>query len=265
VYSPLQLASRFARYYLHALNGKGHGAHSPFVFDFIRNVLNNNRDYLPPTAIEEQRKKFLRDQTMLRIEDLGAGSRKGSASSRRVREIAKTALKPPKYAQLLYRLVRHYEPSVILELGTSLGITTAYLASANPAATVYTIEGSPAIAAKAAEGFGALGLQQVQPLQGDFSNVLHGLLPTLKQVDLAYIDGNHRYAPTLEYFEQILPQCHELSVLVFDDIHWSAEMERAWEAICRHEAVQYSIDIFFLGFVFFRKGFKVKQHFSIRF
>jgi len=53
--------------------------------------------------------------------------------------------------------------------------------------------------------------------------------------------------------------------LVFDDIHWSAEMEKAWLEIKSHPSVQYTIDIFFLGFVFFRPDFKVKQNFSIRF
>ena len=265
VYSPLQLASRYARYYLGALNGKGHGAHSPFVFDFIRHVLNNDKCYCAPAMIEQRRKALLRDKSSIQIEDMGAGSSRNSAPSRTVSQVAATALKPPKYAQLLHRLAAHYQPHTIIELGTSLGITTSYLATGHPQATVYTIEGSPAIAAKAAEGFGPLLLKNVHPLIGNFDTVLPQLLSELNGVDLAYIDGNHRYAPTVNYFSQLLPHCNEGSILVFDDIHWSAEMENAWEVICSHEAVQYTIDIFFLGFVFFRKGFKVKQHFSIRF
>jgi predicted O-methyltransferase YrrM len=265
VYSHLQLARKYVRYYLQAANSKGHGMHSPFVFEFIERVLNNKNHYQPPQAIEFLRRELLRDKTVLEIQDLGAGSRISASKKRRVQEVAATAVKPCKFGHFFYRLVKHYQPNVVLELGTSLGVTTAYLAAANPTARVITIEGSGAIYQKAQKNFRQLGLQNIQGLQGNFDTVLPSVLEGVDRVDLAYIDGNHRYAPTMDYFHQLLPKTHNHSTLIFDDIHWSAEMEEAWNAIKNHPDVYCTVDLFFLGLVFFRKEFKEKQHFSIRF
>lgn len=265
MYSSLRLLLHYFRYYRKAGNGRGHGMHSPFVFDFIRNVLHNGQGYALLPQIEARRRELMRDGRMLDIEDLGAGSRKKNASQKRVGAIARTALKPPKLARVLYRLACHYQPETMVELGTSLGITTAYLAAAAPKAKIITIEGSPAVAAVAREGFASLNLHQIELREGNFDQVLPAVLATLPKIDLAYIDGNHRYAPTMSYFHQLLAVAHPQTILVFDDIHWSEEMERAWAEICAHESVAYTIDIFFLGFVFFRKDFRVKQNFTIRF
>ena len=265
VYSSFDLAKKYFSYYYHASNSKGHGMHSPFVFDFILHVLNNNKHYEAPQELEELRKKYLSDKEKLKMIDLGAGSRSGPVQEKSVSEIAGSVLKNKKYAQLLYRLVRHYQPSEILELGTSLGVTTAYLAKAHHGAMVSTIEGNPFIRKKAMQGFQSLSIENIESLEGDFGRVLPQVLSKKYKIDLAYIDGNHKKEPTLDYFEEILKKTHDHSILVFDDIHWSREMEEAWKEIKNHPAVQYTIDIFFLGFVFFRKEFKVKQHFSIRF
>ena len=265
MYSTIALGKKYLHYYFSAYNSKGHGMHSPFVFGFILHVLNNKSGYAPPQEIETLRKQLLHDTRVLEIEDLGAGSRVASTKQRSVQQLAKSALKPPKYAQLLFRLVKHYQPQTILELGTSLGITTSYLSAANPQATITTIEGSKAVADVAKENFTKLGLQNIQLLQGNFDVQLPSVIPQLSFIDLAYIDGNHRYEPTMRYFNHLLPITHNDSILVFDDIHWSKEMEQAWKEIKQHPSVQCTVDIFFLGFVFFRSEFKVKQHFTIRY
>jgi predicted O-methyltransferase YrrM len=265
VYTSVQLAKKYLRYYVSASNGKGHGMHSPFVFDFILNVLNNKNRYDPPVEIEQLREKLVADQRLIEIEDLGAGSRVMSSNQKKVSRLAKDALKPKKYAQLLYRLVKHYQPNTILELGTSLGLTTTYLSKANPSAAITTIEGSPAVEALATANFKNLHCTNIKLITGNFDSILPDVISHLPSLDLAYVDGNHRYEPTLQYFHQLLSGIHSDSILVFDDIHWSAGMEKAWSAIKAHPTVQYTIDTFFLGFVFFKKEFKVKQHFTIRF
>lgn len=265
MYTSAQLAKKYIRYYLSASNGKGHGTHSPFVFDFILNVLNNKSNYHPPEAIERLRKELLQNNTILQIEDLGAGSRTMHFKQRSIKQLAGTALKPKKLAQLFFRLVCHYQPQTIVELGTSLGITTAYLASGNPSAQIISVEGSKAIADVAMSGFKKLGLHHIQSVVGNFDDVLPGIVNDYSAIDLAFIDGNHRYQPTINYFEQLLTRSHKNTILVFDDIYWSAEMEKAWAEIKQHPSVQYSIDIFFLGFVFFKNEFKEKQHFKIRY
>lgn len=239
--------------------------HSPFVFDFILNVLNNKSNYQPQLEIEQLRNQLLKDKRIVEIEEMGAGSRIDSSKQRAVSQLARSALKSKRLAQVLFRLARHYQPKTIVELGTSLGITTCYLSKANPASSIITIEGNDATATIAKENFQKLGCANIQLLQGNFDNLLPNIMSQLPFIDLAYIDGNHRYEPTINYFRQFLSKTHNDTILVFDDIHWSAGMEKAWEEIKTHPSVQYTIDIFFLGFVFFRQEFKVKQNFLVRF
>lgn len=265
MYSNLQLAKKYIRYICTSANGKGHGMHSPFVFDFILHVLNNKKDYETPSEISRLRGKLLRDRRWLEVVDLGAGSRLMKSRQRMVKDIARTSTKPRKYGAFFYRLVRHYKPATIIEMGTSLGVTTCYMAAAHPEANVVTIEGSQAIAAVAGENFRNLQLTNIEQHTGNFDSVLPDVLKKIMTVDLCYVDGNHLYSPTISYFHHLVEMVNEDSILVFDDIHWSAEMEQAWSEIKDHPSVKYTIDLFFLGVVFFKSEFKVKQHFVVRF
>lgn len=265
MYSPLVLGFKYLRYYLTASNGKGHGMHAPFVFEFITKVLNDDRQFYAYGQIENLRKLLLADQRELQLTDFGAGSRVKSSHVRKVQEIASSSLKPVKYAQLLFRLVDHYAPATILEMGTSLGLTTAYLAMAKPDGRVITMEGASAVAGVARGNFKKLNLSNILVVEGNFDVTLEGVLHSITQIDFAFIDGNHRYAPTVQYFKQLLPFTHEYSILIFDDIHWSREMEQAWDEIKSDPAVTLSIDLFFIGLVFFRKEHRGKQSETIRF
>ncbi|HEX5655098.1 MAG TPA: class I SAM-dependent methyltransferase [Chitinophagaceae bacterium] len=265
MYSASQLAFKYLRYYLAAANGRGHGIHSPFVFDFITKILNDKKIYDAYHRVEKLRWQLKRDQEMLIIEDLGAGSSSTKTGQRTVASLAKHAAKPRKLGQLLYRMVKYYRPMKILELGTSLGISSSYLALANPAARLVTIEGAAAVAAKAKTSFENLGLANIELVRGSFDDTLPLVLKGLGAVDFVFIDGNHRYEPTLRYFEELLPYTHDQSILVFDDIHWSGEMELAWQDIKKNPSVRCSVDLFFIGIVFFRKEFLEKQDFIIRY
>ncbi|MFT3908676.1 MAG: class I SAM-dependent methyltransferase [Ferruginibacter sp.] len=211
------------------------------------------------------RKKLLSNNNIIEVEDFGAGSAVIKTNKRMISSIAASSLKPAKFSQLLYRIVQYYKPATIVELGTSFGITTSYLASGNKNGTVYSLEGAGSIAAIAKENFQSLEIKNAHLLQGDFQQTLPALFSTIKKIDLAFIDGNHRKAPTLEYFSKLLNLSTPSTILIFDDIHWSAEMEEAWSAIQQHEAVTLTIDLFFIGLVFINPDFKVKQHFTIRF
>lgn len=265
MYSPVQLAARYAWYYLTASNGKGHGMHAPFVFEFITQVMNDDRQFYAYRQIENLRELLLLNRQELVIEDFGAGSRVKKNNTRKVADIARSSLKPRKFGQLLFRIVDHYAPKQVLELGTSLGITTAYLASANSNTRVVTMEGASSVASVARSNFDKLGLQNIELVEGNFDETLTAILQQMGRIDMAFIDGNHRYEPTVRYFRELLPHLHEYSILIFDDIHWSREMEQAWQEISQDDAVTLSIDLFFIGLVFFRKEQKVKQHFTIRF
>lgn len=264
MYSNVKLAGKYLYYYLTAANGKGHGTHSPFVFDFITRVLNDDQRYPAYTPIEQLRRTLRRDHRELEIHDLGAGSVYNTTTTRTIASIARHAAKPPKLAQLLYRVARHYSPANILELGTSLGLSTAYLAGGAPQARLWTIEGAPPIADKARSNLKSLNAK-ANVLTGNFDTVLPAVLEEMPPVELAFIDGNHRCEPTLRYFDSIFRHAAPTSALIFDDIHWSKEMETAWNTIRKDPRVYLTIDLFFVGFVFRRDEFKVKQHFIIRY
>ncbi len=251
-----------------------HGIHSPFVFQLYNEVINHKANYYAFDRIELLRNKLLQSNDEIEVKDLGTGT----SGKRKISLIAERAAKNKKYGELLYRLVNRFKPEIILELGTSLGISTAYLASANPNSKVITIEGCPSTAGAAKKCFEALGLKNIESVIGNFDfelkNVLEsGILASASpssggrnqesRIDFVFFDGNHKKEPTLNYFTQCLEYAHNDSVFVFDDIHWSDEMEEAWEEIKKHPKVTVTIDLFFLGIVFFRKE-QVKENFILK-
>lgn len=254
-----------ARAYLrHLISAKGpHGVHSPMVFDLITKILIQDKSFYVFEAIERVREDLLRDERMIHVQDFGAGSRKMKGDQRSVAHIAKFALQPASHAQALFRLIDYVRPENILELGTSLGITSAYLASVAAKTKVWTLEGAPEIARIAKEVFDVLNLGNVKVIQGNFDDQLNMVLQEMGNVDVAVMDGNHRYDPTIRYFNEISPFLHDDSVVILDDIHWSAEMERAWNEISRNPKVTLSLDFFHFGVLFFRKG-RVIEHFRLK-
>lgn len=265
MYSKPQLLLKYLQYYFTASNSKGHGMHSPFVFEFITKVMNDKTIYHEYEKMEALREKLLNNSTVLEIEDFGAGSTVDKKNKRTISSIAKNAAKPMKFGQLLFRMIKHYQPETILELGTSLGITSSYLSLAKPDARLITMEGSKEIADVAKQNFKTLDLKNTELIEGNFDNTLSSVVSDLPSIDFSFIDGNHRQQPTERYFKELLAKTNNDSILVFDDIHWSSEMEAAWESIKNNAAVTCSIDLFFIGIILFRKEFKDKQDFEIRF
>jgi predicted O-methyltransferase YrrM len=265
MYSKWQLAKKYLRYYFTASNGKGHGTHSPFIFHFINKILNDKKHYAEYDVVENLRRRLLKDEALLTIEDFGAGSSVSNTNKRTVASITKNAAKPKKFGQLLFRMVKGYKPDTILELGTSLGITTSYLSLARPGANVITMEGAGEVAVGASKNFEKLGLGNVSIVQGDFDKTLSSVINGLPSIDFVFVDGNHRQVPTERYFYQLLSKSLTDSIFIFDDIHWSKEMEAAWGTIKSHPSVRCTVDLFFIGIVFFRPEFHEKQHFTIRY
>lgn len=264
MYTLFELAGKYLLYYFAASNGKGHGIHSPFVYDFIRHVLNDTTRYGAYAQVEALRSRLRKDNRLLTIEDLGAGSGFHNRE-RRIADIVRHAAKPPKLAQLLFRIVRYYRSQSIMELGTSAGLTTAYLAMANKNAAVLSIEGAAQVAELAKKNLENLQIQNIRVVTGNFDLVLPQVLSEGVRPDLVFVDGNHRKAPTLQYFNLLLNSINSSSILIFDDIHWSKEMEEAWESVRAHPKVLLTIDLFFMGLVFFSNEFKIKQHFVVRY
>jgi predicted O-methyltransferase YrrM len=266
MYNSFQLARKFLIYLLTSSNGKGHGVHSPFVFDFIVHVLRGKQvDVQGFRQIEAKRRELEHSSRVLDVLDLGAGSSFDKKSQRTVSSIAKRAAKPSRFARLFYRIIRYYQIDSVLELGTSLGLTTRYLSIAGPRHGVISIEGAPAIADFTAKSLAEEGIRNTTILTGDFKDHLPGALASIKGSKLVFFDGNHQYQPTLDYFQAALGGIGDEDILIFDDIHWSNDMEKAWAEIRNNEKVSCTIDLFFIGIVFFRKEFKEKLDFSIGF
>jgi len=253
----MNLIYRYFHYLLKATNK--HQIHSPFVYNLYTNIIKEDNSYYLFQNIESVRSKMLLSKEKIEVTDYGTGISK----KRSLRLIAKNSLKSAKSGRLLFRMVNHFQPQTILELGTSLGITSSYLASANSSSKLITIEGSPETAKIAESNFKLLKLRNIKLVIGVFDDVLESELKKLNSVDFVFFDGNHRLKPTLTYFEQCLKYAHENSVFIFDDIHWSNEMEIAWNKIKAHHRVTLSIDLFEMGLIFFRKE-QEKQNFVLK-
>ncbi|MCB0521757.1 MAG: class I SAM-dependent methyltransferase [Saprospiraceae bacterium] len=257
----VKLFFRFLRYYFTAKTR--YNVHSPFVFDFVENVLEDDRWFYAFSEIEVLRRHMLADKRVIPITDFGAGSQVSKSKERTIASLAKYSGHQPFVNQLLFRLVQHYKPKKMLELGTSLGISTAYQSAAAMNACLVTVEGDPNVAHLAAQHFKLMELKNVGLLEGRFEELLPEALAELGSLDYVFVDGNHRKEPTLQYFRDCLSHAHENSIFVFDDIHWSAGMEAAWQEIKQHPQVTLTIDLFFFGVVFFRKEFLKKEHFTL--
>jgi predicted O-methyltransferase YrrM len=265
MYSPVKMIVKYAWYYITASNGKGHGVHSPFLFDFIERVLNDDRQFYAFKQIENLRQLLLNNQQILEVGHSEIDPQKNVSASGTIAVMARSALMPAKFCQLLFRMVDRYAPSQILELGTSLGITSSYLAMANENASVTTMERSKAVADSAREQFKKLGIRNCRLIEGNIDEILPLWLKEDREPDMVLIDASRRYKPTMHYFRQLLEHINDNSILIFTGIHESNEMEQAWKEIQQDEAVTLSIDLFSLGIVLFRKEFRTKQHTSIRF
>lgn len=252
-------------YIKHLLNAKTrHGVHSPFVYKLIDEVIYDFKDKSEYHEIEKLREKLLNDDRIITITDLGAGSLVNNNKQKQVKALAKNALKPKKLAQLLYRLAKEFSPNTLVELGTCLGVTSAYFGKAIPKGKVITMEGCKQTAAVAIENLSKLNISNTEVLIGNFDTNFPKFVESQEKIDFVFIDGNHRKQATLDYFQLCLPKTHQNSVLIFDDIYWSAGMKQAWEEIKNHPKVSLSIDLFWIGLVFFRND-RVKEHFKIKF
>lgn len=238
--------------------------HSPFLFDLMNKVFKDREVKQDFLRIESVKKQLLKSSKVIEVSDFGAGSKVMKDKMRPVSKIAKNSSKPVKYGRLLYRLSQYLTPRNSLELGTSLGLSAAYIALGNPETRLTTIEGCPNISGIAKQNFETLNLQNINLITGRFDDVLPAITEKIGELNFVFIDGNHRKEPTLKYFEQCATKAVNGTCMVFDDIHWSKEMEEAWAIIRQNKSVTLTIDLFFMGLVFFNPDLS-KQDFNIRF
>lgn len=238
-----------------------HGVHSPFVYSLVTKCFYDKRNYPSYGSWKKAQQSLLQDTSTIQMSDAGAGSRVFSSNQRKVASIAKNAGTKFKRAKLLNRLVRYFEVNEGLELGTSLGLGSLAMRLDNEVA-ISSVEACPNTLARAKQLFQEFDAKEIQTFNAKFDTFFEKL-PTYKKFDLVFLDGHHQGEATLNYVEKILPHLHDDSLLILDDIHWSEDMQDAWNQLANDSRVSVSIDTFFWGFLFFRKG-QVKEHFVIR-
>ena len=240
-----------------------HGVHSPFVFSLLTKCFYDKKYKPEYTILKNYRKSLLSNKNFIEVTDFGAGSKVFKSNKRQISKIASTAGISPKRAELLFRVTNYFQPKNILEIGTSLGLATSALALGNTNANVITVEGCPQTASVAKNQLSKFDCTNVENIISEFESFLisENLQATI--YNLIYFDSNHSKKATLTYFDLLLPTTDNDSVWIFDDIHWSPEMEEAWGIIKNHPKVTVTIDTYQWGFVFFRYEQK-KEHFTIR-
>ena len=245
----------FLQYWLDSVDA--HSLHSPFLYDFYINVIAKESDRRRYESIEAECDAFVHDESAIEILDFGSGSISNDNAKRKVKEIAATSLSPAHLSRLYARLISYYQLKEVLELGTSLGINTVYLA--REAAHVTTFEGAPLVAGIARALFERVDTSNITLVEGNIDQRLPEFLLKSRPVDFALIDANHRYEPTLNYFQHIVRRISPRGIVAIDDIHYNEGMERAWAELKTHKLVYGSADIYRVGFLFFDPSLN-KQH-----
>ena len=251
------LVKAAASHWLHVVDE--HSIHSPFFFDFYINVLKNRSHDERFQEIEKTRERLLTNSLELEVYDLGAGSTHFTKSKRVLSKIAATSLSPATLCSLYHRILKFQKAERVVELGTSLGITTLYLA-ADPTIRVTTFEGSPSIADIALTNFESFNTTNIKLIEGNIDSTLYDFLQNPAKINFALIDANHRYEPTLRYFTALSKRMSKKGIIIIDDIHHTNEMSKAWNELKSHDLVYGSIDLFRCGILFFDIDL-TKQHF----
>ena len=257
----------YLRHSLTAWNTTGEGIHSPYLFHIVRFLMRDENSYYCFADIERERARLMACEDELDVVDYGsAGSKQGTHIPRRVCDIARTHLEQPKMGQLLFRLALFMaqdqkRPLEMIELGTSLGITTAYMASANSKNRVLTLEGSDAVLRVAQGVWRTLRLENIAWQQGNIDDTLYKY--AREKLDIAFVDANHTYEATLRYVQYLLPRMTEKGVIAVDDIHYSEQMEQAWEELKQDPQVTTSMDLYHMGLLFVDPHY-LKRHYIIK-
>lgn len=244
-----------------------HSIHSPYLYRLVDEVIRPVSLLKEAEPIEKLRAEMKRDNTVIHKTDFGMtalSAEKPAVYPVTVSAVARRSLTPPRHCARLFRLAQFTGANNILELGTSLGITAAYMSCARPSGRIITLEGCPSLSRQAERNLRGLGIGNVKLVTGRIGQTLEGALQELGSVDLVYIDGDHRREAVIENFRKCLDFAHNGTVLVIDDIRHSREMAMAWQEICRSEKVTVSLDLFMSGWVFLRRE-SSREHFRLRY
>lgn len=260
---------KLKRYLDYRLSAKSkYSIHSPFLYDLIIHGLEDQKNYPEYHEIALLKKQLQHNNSKINKCDTGTG--KNEVKS--VKQVLRKAALPARYGKLLFRISRYFQSREILELGTSLGVSTFYLGLgqvSDQGSKLISIEGCAETHRIAKDNLDWLKgktnrLSQVQLIYGNIDSTLSSVLKQFNSPDLVFFDANHTREATLEYFGRCKEKAGSRTIFIFDDIYWSEGMEEAWKRIKNDPGVTMTIDLYRLGLVFFDPGLS-KQDFRIRF
>ena len=195
---------------------------------------------------------MLADGTELNVTDFGTGK----SGMRKVKQIARKSSTEPRYGGVIQKIIDAFKVERILELGTSVGIGTMFLARTNAKAEVTTVEGCPETCKFAKSEFAKRKIANVNFINDDFDHLFDSQALNGQKFDLFIMDGNHTCEATLRYFNHIVNNhCGQKSIIVIDDINWSRDMYHAWKEISSSMPDSLRINLFRMGIIFCGYGF----------
>lgn len=256
----LQQAIDFLKYRLNAKNR--HGIHSPFVYRLLDEVIYDFRAKSVYHDIEKLRAELLEYTREIPLDDRDGESINTGKTIKIKSCVGK--LKSTLVLQLIYRLVEELKPLNIIEYGSSLGISTAYLAKAAPQARIIHIDENKETASITAEILRKLNIQNVELHIGDLVASFPLFLKDIPQLDVVLIQSAKRRENILNNFKCCLPRLSNNSMMVFENIYQNKEMKEAWNEIKSHPEITVTLDLFQVGLVFIRRA-QAKEDFTIRF
>ena len=233
--------------------------HSPFLYEFYTNVLPTNKEYYAFAEIEKVRKQLKDRKKIIDFTEYGAGSRVMKGDKRFVSKIARSGISDGSRCRNLFNLVNYLSPWRVLEFGTSLGVSTMYLAAARKSTIIDTVEVNDQLVEIAKENAQKLALSNINFYQSKFEDFINTLNQDVKY-NIVYLDGNHTFEATTDYFQRLLPHMAENCVVVVDDIHWSEGMYKAYEVLNTHERVFASVETAFVGYLFLDNKYPKAKH-----
>lgn len=249
------------RHFLKAGYYNGHRVHSPNIFNFFKYVI-FSKEKFDYSLAENTYTALRKNRESVTVTTFGAKG--GKTKDVKISSLAKKSSSKGKYGRLLQRTANFLQPRKILELGTSLGVGTLYLSSGSPDSKIITVEGCTSIHNLARESFAVNNAQNIEAVNSGFDEVLDNLIAENQDIDLVYIDGNHTYQATMDYYELFSRRLESGAVLLFDDINWSKGMSKAWREIVKDSKSTVTIETARMGIVFLNPKLTPK-HYCTRF
>ncbi|MDD2435944.1 MAG: SAM-dependent methyltransferase [Massilibacteroides sp.] len=216
---------------------KGHGVHSPFVFNFITKVIDERAAYYCLKDIELTRKKFFYENEPFHKWEIR-----------------------PKYGALLMRISNYLKPQNLLLIGSDLSFSALYSSSYASTTRCVVLEEKTEIAAFSRSVIEKHRAKNILLKEGVYQKTVSEVLEHTDKLDFVYFGYPNDSALDIPVFECILPHLHEHSVLILRGIRKTKDRKEFWNRLCARPEVSVTIDVYELGIAFFNHKIHKKNY-----